>query len=169
MLIVFFYLQFYRVPASAAPVQTLTILDSEVSPAWVASPPGRCTWDILHGCVATLVLCVWNSIHINIAAFREPLWDTLLRKARWVIVALLAPEVIVFIAFQQWLTAQAFLRELKKLWEEKSVKNGLVCKLLPMCMLISRSLTLCKAVHCLRRVRFRSHVCLLRDNGWLCG
>jgi hypothetical protein len=124
--------------------------------------------EILHGCVATLVLCVWNSIHINIAAFRESLRDTLFRKVRWVIVALLAPEAIVFTAFQQWLTAKAFLRELKKLWEEKSLKIGLVCTIVSMFMWISAFLTLCQAVHCLRRGYLRSHVCLLRDNGWFC-
>lgn len=153
MLIVFSFLQFYRVDsASAAPVQNLTILDSEVSPAWVPSPPGRCTWDILHGCVATLVLCVWNSIHTNIATFREPLRVTLLRKARWVFVPLLAPEAIVFTAFQQWLNAKAFLRELRKLWEEKSVHIGLVCIDFPASMCISPFLTICRAVHCIRRV-----------------
>jgi hypothetical protein len=135
MLTVFCCLQFYRVYlASAAPAQNLTILDSEVSPAWVPSPPGRCTWDILHGCVLTLVLCVWTSIHTNIPASKEPLRDSLFRKARWVIVALLAPEVVVFTAFQQWLTAKALLGELRRLWAEHLSNNELVCGQNPMSM-----------------------------------
>jgi hypothetical protein len=170
MLIAFFCLHFYRVDsASAAPVQNLTILDSEVSPAWVPSPPGRCTWDILHGCVLTLVLCVWTSIHTNIPASKEPLRDTLFRKARWVIVALLAPEVVVFTAFQQWLTAKALLGELRRLWAENSSKNELVCRRNPVSMKRTLFLTMGQTVPFFGRVYLQSHLCILCDNGWFCG
>jgi hypothetical protein len=108
--------------ALAAPVQNLTALNTVVAPSWVDDPAGRGTWNLLYSCVFTLTLCVWTSIHLNVPALGETTVVTWRRKWKWVVIALLAPEAVVFAAFQQWLAAFVFLKELNRLADEASPK-----------------------------------------------
>jgi len=47
-------------------------------------------------------------------------WTKYFRKAKWVVIALLAPEAVVFAGFEQWVAARSFLKELQQLYEKKS-------------------------------------------------
>lgn len=47
-------------------------------------------------------------------------WTKYLRKAKWVVIALLAPEAVVFAGFEQWVVARSFLKELQHLYEKNS-------------------------------------------------
>jgi hypothetical protein len=47
-------------------------------------------------------------------------WTKYLRKAKWVVIALLAPEAVVFAGFEQWVAARSFLKELQHLYEKNS-------------------------------------------------
>jgi hypothetical protein len=38
-------------------------------------------------------------------------WRKYLRKLKWVAIALLAPEIVVFAGFEQWLSARHFFEE----------------------------------------------------------
>jgi hypothetical protein len=98
----------------AAPVQNITALRTEVAPLWVDDPSGRGTWSLLSSCTITLGICVWNSIHLNLPSKGEQHWVHWIRKIKWLFVAVLAPEVVVLIAFQQWMIASDFLKKLKK-------------------------------------------------------
>lgn len=116
--------------AFAAPVQNLTALQTEVSPSWVADPSGRGTWSLLYSCIFTLVLCVWTSIHLNVPPSDDSAARSWARKVKWLVIALFAPEIVVFAAFQQWLTAWTFLKDLRKIEgtvpaAEKSVSYAL--------------------------------------------
>jgi len=111
-----------RRAAFAAPFQNLT--DTQLTSNWESGPSGRGTTDILYNSTCTLVLCVWNSVHLNIPAVREDKWVTYRRKIKWVVIALLAPELLVFTAFQQWLAARKFLRELKRVQDERAPEVG---------------------------------------------
>jgi len=42
---------------------------------------------------------------------------------KWLFAALFAPEIVVFTAFQQWLTAKLFLKELIKISDAKACKD----------------------------------------------
>jgi hypothetical protein len=108
-LLAFLYLQCFR-PALTAPLPNVTALNTEVAPPWVDDPSGRGTWNLLYSCGFTLVLCVWTSIHLNVPPPHESAWLAWRRKMKWVVVALIAPEAVVFTAFQQWLTATCFLK-----------------------------------------------------------
>jgi hypothetical protein len=116
MLFLLTYFCFQRIhPTFAAPLYNITALNTEVAPSWVADPSGRGTWSLLYSCGFTLVLCVWTSIHLNVPPPAESAWLGYRRKLKWVLVALLAPEAVVFTAFHQWLTAKTFLKELKRI------------------------------------------------------
>ena len=59
---------------------------------WKEQPNFRGTWGILSSCLITLSLCIWSAVHLNIPADNESWqWQTL-RRTKWVLVGLLAPE-----------------------------------------------------------------------------
>ncbi|PMD43237.1 hypothetical protein L207DRAFT_563960 [Hyaloscypha variabilis F] len=100
----------------------LTALGTEVAPLWVDDPAGRGTWGLLYSCTFTLGICVWTSIHLNIPP-KESRWKAWRRKLKWLFIALFAPELVVFTAFQQWLTAKIFLKELIQISEANASKD----------------------------------------------
>ena len=65
---------------------------------WQSSPNTRGTSDILTTCIITLLLCVWTAVHLNISP-PESYWEPKIRKTGWLILALLAPEMIAYTAW----------------------------------------------------------------------
>jgi hypothetical protein len=122
-LLAFLYFQCFRL-ALTAPLPNITASDTEVAPPWVDDPSGRGTWNLLYSCGFTLVLCVWTSIHLNVPPPHESAWLAWRRKMKWVVIALFAPEVVVLTAFQQWLTATCFLKELNRIAEAMPYKKS---------------------------------------------
>ena len=109
-------------PAVAAPTTNLTALRTEIAPLWVDDPPGRGTWGLVYSCVFTILVCVYTAIHMNVPPIGEKKLVFWIRKIKWVGVAILAPEIVVFTAFLQWLTARMFLAKLIKIASEN--KDG---------------------------------------------
>ncbi|KAK0390064.1 hypothetical protein NLU13_3637 [Sarocladium strictum] len=97
---------------------------------WVSSPDERGTFNVLSDCILTLVLCVWTAIHLNIPKAREAggssrkrhrdvaedddgpsfLW----KKVKYVVLALIMPEVVAAIAFNQWLEHRSLMKFINK-------------------------------------------------------
>ena len=78
---------------------------------WEQEPNGRGTWGVLSTCTITMVLCVYTALHLNLPP-PNPLpegtstWTRLsqsrsCRQVRWMLMALLAPELVVFTAWTQ--------------------------------------------------------------------
>ena len=65
---------------------------------WRSSPNTRSTLDILITCIITLLLCVWTAVHLNISQ-PASVWRPRLRKFGWLVLALLAPEIVVYTAW----------------------------------------------------------------------
>ena len=68
--------------------------------AWVSEPNGRGTWGILSTCIITISLCVWTAVHLNIPEHhkvRQQTW----RKVKWLVLGLLAPEMVAYVAWHQ--------------------------------------------------------------------
>jgi hypothetical protein len=68
---------------------------------WVPEPNNRGTWGLLQTCLLTLGLCIYSAVHVNILHRECKLWMRLLIRCKWLLVALLAPEFIVFNAWSQ--------------------------------------------------------------------
>ena len=66
--------------------------------SWRDEPLTRGTWNILSTCLITLALCLWTALHLNIPRHREGVWRSKMRKARWLLLGLLAPEMIAYTA-----------------------------------------------------------------------
>lgn len=65
---------------------------------WKPNPNSRGTFNILTTCLITLLLCVWTAVHLNISP-PGSFWRPFLRKVGWLILALLAPEVVAYTAW----------------------------------------------------------------------
>lgn len=81
--------------------------------SWVGSPKTRGTWDVLWGCVITLSICIYTALHLNVPPHGEGKVARFLRKAKWVVCGLFAPEVTVYTAWNQFSEARKLLSTMK--------------------------------------------------------
>ncbi|ESZ93832.1 hypothetical protein SBOR_5773 [Sclerotinia borealis F-4128] len=125
----------YKQKSHACPVSSagpndvnITALQTDVALGWVSEPHGRGTWSLLYSCVGTLIACVYTAIHLNIPPGGERIYSGYLRKAKWVMIALLAPEIVAYTAFEQYYLGRKFLKKLlskeeKNLGKSKNVSS----------------------------------------------
>lgn len=83
---------------------------------WVDDPDGRGTFTIASSCVLTLSLCVYTAIHLNVRPHRKTELQSWIETAKWVF-GILAPELVVFVAWRQYLSAMALDRIVRGLQE----------------------------------------------------
>lgn len=105
------------IPVLGAPITEPKNPSAE--PPWSAEPTGRGSWSILLNCLLTLGLCVWTTIHIDFVPNRtrgEEFWV----KFKYVIIAMLAPEVMMVVAGAEWFDA----RKLRADWCEAQSNLG---------------------------------------------
>lgn len=80
---------------------------------WTPEPKGRGTWTLLSSCVITIALCAWTALHLNVpehgTSGRQ--W---LRKTKWLMLGLTAPEMVVYVAWRQRQEAKRLLRDVRK-------------------------------------------------------
>lgn len=84
---------------------------------WVDDPDGRGTFTIASSCVLTLSLCVYTAIHLNVRPYRKTELQSWIETAKWVVFGILAPELVVFVAWRQYLSAMALDRIVRGLQE----------------------------------------------------
>src|SRR5437763_13204656 len=86
---------------------------------WRGEPSGRGTWSILSMCLITLILCIWTAVHLNLQGKQPPgllgKLESILYKPRWMVVGLFAPEILVYIAWSQWLSARMLKEKMEKI------------------------------------------------------
>ena len=111
------FLALYVLAATAAPTSSAGSAASTINPGaacsteapskagrqhgWVSQPNGRGTFDILWGSLFTIFLCTWTSLHLNVPALGERYMQRWFRKLRWMIMAIMAPELVVGFATGQ--------------------------------------------------------------------
>jgi hypothetical protein len=78
-------------------------LDIAVSPS---NSHTRTLWDIVWSCTATLFACTWTAIHPNIPGMNEGRVIIFLRRLFIMILALIAPELMITWAAIQFLSAR---------------------------------------------------------------
>lgn len=76
---------------------------------WKAEPTFRGTFNILSTCIGTLTICVWSAVHINIPSRRSPML-TFLKKLGWMVVGIVAPEALLYIAYREKSIARSILK-----------------------------------------------------------
>ena len=90
---------------------------------WVDDPDGRGTFSITSSCVLTLSLCVHTAIHLNVPPHKRTELQSWIETAKWVVSGILAPELVVFVAWRQYVSASALDHIVRGLQEsQKSSK-----------------------------------------------
>ena len=112
----------------SAAAGNLTALKSGIASSWVVGPQFRGTSDILWSCIVTLIACIYTAIHLNVPPAHEGNWHFIWRKAKWVALALFAPELVLFCAYRQFSEARKLVKELNELRGAHAGANGVRVK-----------------------------------------
>ena len=98
---------------------TVTNLPNTSSPkqvGFVGDPKGRGTISLLASCLLTLARFVWSALHLNVPHQSSSNFDTCLRNFRWFLAGIYAPELVVFTAWRQWVSAKLLGDLVQKLY-----------------------------------------------------
>ena len=117
---------------------------NDFAPAWVSQPNSRgllrhlpargsCatgradeplgTWDIICSCCFTLSLCVVTAIHMNVGPAGENTLEWFRRKGKWVTIAIVSPEIILYTAGKQWFSASRLCKKLNNSTPKEQAKS----------------------------------------------
>lgn len=125
-IIYFFWVLFERSQAArnveediAAARGNQTILHTKIAPSWVLGSDVRGTADIVWSCFVTLTACIYTAIHLNVPPPHQGTWRLVRRQLRWGILALVAPEFVLYRASEQFEEARWLTKELNKLGDAK--------------------------------------------------
>ncbi|KAG1741720.1 hypothetical protein EDB19DRAFT_709797 [Suillus lakei] len=91
-------------------ITSISTLDTSNSPS---STNTRTLWDIIWGCTATLFACTWTAIHPNIPGIRDGKFIVACRRLFIMIVALIAPELMITWATRQFFSARSAAKDVK--------------------------------------------------------
>ncbi|MCJ1311671.1 hypothetical protein MMC25_005344 [Agyrium rufum] len=97
-----------------AVLRNTTTAGIKFAQGWVGGPDGRGTWDIVRSCAATLILCSWSSLVLNVfhgKSHRSKVKD----KGRWMLFTLFWPEITAGVAFEQWESASQCVADFARL------------------------------------------------------
>ena len=105
------------------------LIDSTLVHGFVTADCGRGTIDILWSCLTAIFLSIWTVIHLPVPCFDIDRPDNFRRKvvrSRIVpsLVALLAPEVMLFIALGEITAANATKKQLEKLSIDANITHA---------------------------------------------
>ncbi len=77
----------------------------------------RGTSDILYSCLLTLFACVYTALHLNVPKRGSGFFSLLLTKLIWSLVALLAPEVVLYYSVGQFIEARRLAKYMNRLYQ----------------------------------------------------
>lgn len=82
---------------------------------WTQSPNQRGTINLLWSCLSTVFLCTWTVLCLNVPAKDDSFWVQMRRKARWSLIAVFGPEILVSFASGQWISARRSVAAFREL------------------------------------------------------
>ncbi|KAI0009649.1 hypothetical protein F4779DRAFT_581446 [Xylariaceae sp. FL0662B] len=92
---------------------------------FVQEPDGRGTLSLLFSCLLTLSLCVWSAVHLNLPKYDESESKYAYRYFKWSILGLFGPELVIWAAWRQYISARALTRLIN---EDDHLDNSTVTK-----------------------------------------
>ncbi|KLU89660.1 hypothetical protein MAPG_08631 [Magnaporthiopsis poae ATCC 64411] len=97
---------------------------------FVQTPPIRGTMEIVWSCVSVIFLCSWSILHLKVPPQHRPQdwrqrarWRFALfrRKLKWMVLTILAPEILLGFVFTEFLAARLFTPKMQAFAEEDQV------------------------------------------------
>ncbi|KAI5796679.1 hypothetical protein FPQ18DRAFT_255199, partial [Pyronema domesticum] len=91
---------------------------------WKQNPNTRGTLTIIFSCGAALALCIWTGVHLNVeGTTHRPagrmLKHKFVRRSIWAFIALIAPDIVLTVAFHQFLAACQHRKMIAKRMEKE--------------------------------------------------
>ncbi|KAL8829996.1 MAG: hypothetical protein Q9191_001692 [Dirinaria sp. TL-2023a] len=89
----------------------LARIDAKVETVgWQSDPNGRGTFSLVSNCVLTLTICVYTAMYLSVPPRNESPVQFWLRNIRWALLGIFGPELVLFIAWKQYLSAKSLVR-----------------------------------------------------------
>ena len=85
---------------------------------WVPEPSGRGTWSILWSCLATIFICTWSALHLSVPKKHGQAY-LFFRKLGWMLVAAVAPEIVLYNAANNFFEARDLVKHLRSKGHQK--------------------------------------------------
>lgn len=115
LLVLHAQLSFGALPANGERVETV---------GWQSDPNGRGTFTLVSSCVLTLTICVYSAMHLNVPPHRESTFQFWLRNIKWGLLGIFGPELVIFIAWKQYLSAKSIVkRSQNELYTNKAISR----------------------------------------------
>lgn len=112
LLLAFHYLCGIASSAQTTYTSTTTVEAEEWTHIYVYTTNFRSTAEIVTSCISTILLCTWFTIHPDVCGYRSTWMQRTGRKLELFLWALLAPELIVMWACNQWVGARRIRDEM---------------------------------------------------------
>ncbi|KKP05798.1 hypothetical protein THAR02_02082 [Trichoderma harzianum] len=80
-------------------------MDGKIS-RWVGAPNIRGTWDIVWTCFATIFVCTYTLLCLNLPAPSDSALVLIRRRVLWMVLAIIGPEIVLSYAAGQWSRAK---------------------------------------------------------------
>ena len=95
----------------ALPIAADRAIDQSMSAS--CSDIGHCRtiWNIIWSCLVTIFGCTWVAVHPNIPQAEEKWFTAVLRRLQIMVMALIAPELVISWAMRQWLAARSLAKD----------------------------------------------------------
>lgn len=111
-------LLFLTVLLSSLPVagaeQTGQNATTHTTVGWVSEADNnRSTVTLLYNCLFTIFLCTWSAMHLNVPGEKDTQLRTFLRKCKWMLIGMLAPEFVATVAIIEWYNASNLVRQVR--------------------------------------------------------
>ena len=100
----FIVIALVQISVSSARAQTIETV------GWQSDPNGRGTFTLASSCIFTLIICVYSAMHLNVPPRQESTVQSWLRNIKWGLLGIFGPELVVFIAWKQYLSAKSIGR-----------------------------------------------------------
>ena len=81
---------------------------------WEAEPKRRGTVGIISLCFSTMIICVWSTLHFDVPIRRYTVTRRFFLQMSWMIITLLAPEVLLCLAITERVQAGALVKKVLK-------------------------------------------------------
>ena len=79
-----------------------------------ACPDTRSVWDIVRSCLSTTFIATWVAVHPNVPSQDASSWLLTRRRIKLMVWALLTPELYVWWAFKQRMSAKKVTQDLQR-------------------------------------------------------
>jgi len=92
-------------------LEAITTTPSKPPYLWVPEPKQQGTFGITSLCLSTLVICIWSTLHFNVPTKHHSDTRHFFFQVLWMIIALLAPELLLFLAINERIIVSILLKK----------------------------------------------------------